>query len=125
MAQPVIHVWPVPPARETLAAIAEYTGAESFDAQAVKSTERVALIGITTAKELFGEEDPNPSPAHAARMEEELKKLLSRLEGVGAAVEPGSPGEAYFEADGLKGLWGGHLEGVPRVASPFSRSAGP
>jgi len=48
----------------------------------------------------------------AERTDSMWEELLSRLEGVGAAVEPGGPGEAYFEADGLKGLWGGHLEGV-------------
>ena len=34
------------------------TRGEYFDERAVKATERVALIGITTAKELFGAEDP-------------------------------------------------------------------
>jgi len=48
----------------------------------------------------------------AERTETEWEALLRRLEGLGAAVEPGRAGEAYFDADGLKGLWGGHLEGV-------------
>jgi len=34
------------------------TRGEYFDAHAVKTSERVALIGITTAKELFGADDP-------------------------------------------------------------------
>ena len=35
------QVIPVPPDRETLAAIAEYTGAESFDAQSADALEKV------------------------------------------------------------------------------------
>jgi len=48
----------------------------------------------------------------ADRTESAWEELVGRLEGLGAAVEPGRPGEAFFEADGLEGLWGGHLEGV-------------
>ena len=32
---------------------------------------------------------------------------LRRLEGIGAAVEPGSPGEAFFSIEALRGLYGG------------------
>ena len=35
------QVIPVPPDRETLGAIAEYTGAEAFDAQSADALERV------------------------------------------------------------------------------------
>ena len=48
----------------------------------------------------------------AERTESMWEELIGRLESVGAAVEPGRPGEAYFEAEGLEGIWGGHLEGV-------------
>jgi protein ImuB len=48
----------------------------------------------------------------AERTESMWEELIGRLESVGAAVEPGWPGEAYFEAEGLEGIWGGHLEGV-------------
>ncbi len=34
------------------------------------------------------------------------------LEGIGAAVEPAAPGEAYFDAAGLRRLYGGNVEGV-------------
>jgi protein ImuB len=50
---------------------------------------------------------PDPGRAEAA-----WERVLRRLEGIGAAVEPGRPGEAFFEAAGMRGLWGGHLEGV-------------
>src|SRR3954467_12709662 len=50
---------------------------------------------------------PDPERAEAA-----WEDALRRLEGIGAAVEPGRPGEAFFEASVLRGLWGGSLEGV-------------
>ena len=38
--------------------------------------------------------------------------MLDRLEGIGAAVESDRAGSAFFGADGLQGIHGGHLEGV-------------
>jgi len=38
--------------------------------------------------------------------------VLDRLEGIGAAVESDRAGVAFFEAEGLLGLHGGHLRGV-------------
>ena len=38
--------------------------------------------------------------------------VLGRLEAIGAAVESRHVGEAYFEATGLRRLYGGNLEGV-------------
>jgi protein ImuB len=49
-----------------------------------------------------------PDPERAERSWEEA---LRRLEGIGARVESGRAGEAFFEAAGLGGLWGG-VEGV-------------
>jgi protein ImuB len=40
------------------------------------------------------------------------REVLDRLEAIGAAVESDRPGCAFFEADGLHGIHGGHLEGV-------------
>jgi protein ImuB len=54
---------------------------------------------------------PDPERAEAA-----WEEALRRLEAIGAAVEPGRPGEAFFEASGMRGLWGGSLEGVLRRA---------
>lgn len=66
----------------------------------------------------------------AERTESRWEELLGRLERIGAAVEPGRPGVAYFEADGVKGLWGGHLEDVlararRAVAIPVRLGAAP
>src|SRR5699024_2729355 len=43
--------------------------------------------------------------------------VLDRLERIGAEVESDTPGAAFFEADGLRRLHGGSLEGVLRAAS--------
>ena len=55
-------------------------------------------------------------PPDPERAEAVWEEALRRLEAIGAAVEPGRPGEAFFEAGGLRGLWGGSLEGVLRRA---------
>ena len=39
-------------------------------------------------------------------------EVLDRLEGIGAAAESDRAGQAFFAADGLRRLYGGHLEGV-------------
>jgi protein ImuB len=51
-------------------------------------------------------------PPDSVRAEEEWEAAVRRLEGVGASVESDRPGEAFFEADGLRPLWGGSIEGV-------------
>ncbi len=50
---------------------------------------------------------PDPERAAAA-----WESVIEALERIGAAVEPAHPGEAYFDAHGLRRLYGGHLEGV-------------
>ena len=44
------------------------------------------------------------------------REVLDRLERIGAAVESDRAGSAFFEADGLHGIHGGHLEGVLSAA---------
>jgi protein ImuB len=39
-------------------------------------------------------------------------EALDLLESIGAAVESDRPGEAFFDSKGLRGIHGGHLEGV-------------
>ncbi len=53
---------------------------------------------------------PDPERAEAA-----WEDALRRLEGIGAEVEPGRPGEAFFEAAGLRGLYGS-VDGALRRA---------
>jgi protein ImuB len=54
-----------------------------------------------------------PDPAGVADLWE---RLLGRLESIGAAVEPGRPGAACFDARGLLGLYGGQLGELIRAA---------
>ena len=50
-------------------------------------------------------------PPDVERAEHSWEEALRRLEAIGAEVESDRAGEAFFEAGGLRGLWGG-LEGV-------------
>jgi protein ImuB len=54
-----------------------------------------------------------PDPAGVA---DEWDRLITALEGIGAAVEPGRPGLAWFDARGLRNLHGGSLEHVIAAA---------
>ena len=51
----------------------------------------------------------SPDPERARSL---WSLALDRLEGIGAQSESDREGEAFFVADGLRGLHGGHLEGV-------------
>jgi protein ImuB len=69
-------------------------------------------------------------PPDPDRAESAWEELLTGLEGIGAEVESGRPGEAFFAGDGLRDLWGGHLEGVMArawraVGVPARLGAGP
>jgi protein ImuB len=50
---------------------------------------------------------PDPERADAA-----WERALAALEGIGAAVWTERAGEAFFAVRGLRGLWGGDVEGV-------------
>jgi protein ImuB len=54
-----------------------------------------------------------PDPAGVA---DEWDRLLGALEGIGAAVEPGRPGTAWFDAAGLRTIHGGRVEDVIAAA---------
>jgi nucleotidyltransferase/DNA polymerase involved in DNA repair len=54
-------------------------------------------------------------PPDPERSESSWEEALRRLEGIGAEVESERAGEAFFDAGGLRGLWGG-IEGVLRRA---------
>jgi protein ImuB len=70
------------------------------------------------------------APPDPGRADAVWEAALRRLEGIGAAVEPGCPGEAFFAVDGLLGLYGGRAERVLARArkvlgSPSRLGAGP
>jgi protein ImuB len=47
---------------------------------------------------------------------EATEAMVRALESIGAAVEPGEPGEAFFAVDGLRSIYGGSSRGVLAVA---------
>lgn len=51
-------------------------------------------------------------PPDPVSVNDAWEEMLGRLESVGAAVEPGAPGLACFDARGLRRLHGGTLDGV-------------
>jgi protein ImuB len=67
---------------------------------------------------------PDPSGAAAS-----WERILRRLEGIGAAVESGRSGEAFFGVDGLRGLWGSRREVLAKASQeivvPARVAAGP
>src|SRR3954471_20194102 len=101
--------------RETLArpaALAPEPGAAQLIGEVTESAERFGLRGGMRMGEALSR-CPElaliaPDPERAERAWEEA---LRRLERIGAQVESGRAGEAFFEAGGLSRLWGG-IEGV-------------
>jgi protein ImuB len=57
------------------------------------------------------------------RAEETWEEVQRRLEGIGAAVESARPGEAFFEADALRPLWGSIEAVLRRARRALGRSA--
>jgi len=47
---------------------------------------------------------------------EATEAMVCALESIGAAVEPGAPGEAFFALDGLRSIYGGSSRGVLAAA---------
>lgn len=47
---------------------------------------------------------------------EATEAMVRGLESIGAAVEPGEPGEAFFAVDGLRSIYGGSSRGVLAAA---------
>jgi protein ImuB len=47
---------------------------------------------------------------------ERTEAMVRGLESIGAAVEPGEPGEAFFAVDGLRAIYGGSSRGVLTAA---------
>ncbi|MBA3867478.1 MAG: hypothetical protein H0X42_14250 [Solirubrobacterales bacterium] len=93
--------------RGSNALIAE-TSRRAEDAGVQRGMRRAQALGLCGELRLA-----NPDPAAAQELWEQV---LARLEGIGAEVEAGRPGEAFFDAAALRGLYGGSVEGVLRAA---------
>jgi protein ImuB len=119
--------------RETLArpaALAPEPGAAQLIGEVSEPAERFGLrAGMRMGEALSRCPELALIPPDPERAERSWEEALRRLEGIGAQVESGRAGEAFFEAGGLSRLWGG-IEGVleraRRQLGPSTRlGAGP
>ena len=107
--------------REALAsgpvALAPEAGREQLIGQASAAAEAYGVrAGLRLGEALARCPTLRLVPPDPAGVADEWERLLALLEGIGAAVEPGRPGLAWFDAQGLRTLHGGNLEGVVAAA---------
>jgi protein ImuB len=60
-------------------------------------------------------------PADPLAVADAWERALAALEGIGAAVEPARPGLAYFQADGLRGLYGSDRGAIAAARKALGR----
>jgi impB/mucB/samB family protein len=60
-------------------------------------------------------------PADPLAVAETWERIVCALEGIGAAVEPAREGLAYFEADGLRGLYGSDTHTISAARRALNR----
>ena len=94
------------------AALAPELGAAQLIGEVSEPAERFGLrAGMRMGEALSRCPELALIPPDPERAERSWEEALRRLEGIGAQVESGRTGEAFFEAGGLRRLWGG-IEGV-------------
>jgi nucleotidyltransferase/DNA polymerase involved in DNA repair len=112
------------------AALAPEPGAAQLIGEVTEPAERFGLRpGMRLGEALSRCPELTLIPPDPERAELAWERALRRLEGIGAEVEAGGAGEAFFEAGGLVGIWSG-LEGVlerarQELGSPAKLGAGP
>jgi protein ImuB len=90
------------------AALAPEPGAAQLIGEVSEPAERFGLRpGMRMGEALSRCPELALVPPDLERAERSWEETLRRLEGIGAEVESDSAGEAFFEAGGLEGLWGG------------------
>src|SRR4051794_9271263 len=112
--------------REVLArptALAPEPGAAQLIGEVSEPAERIGLRpGMRMGEALSRCPELALVPPDLERAESSWDQALRRLEGIGGEVESERAGEAFFEAGGLSGLWGG-IEGVlKQVRAEFGPS---
>jgi nucleotidyltransferase/DNA polymerase involved in DNA repair len=105
------------------AALAPEPGAAQLIGEVTEPAERFGLrAGMRMGEALSRCPELALLPPDPERAERSWEEALRRLEGIGAQIESGRAGEAFFEAAGLSRLWGG-IEGVlRRVRHQLGRS---
>jgi protein ImuB len=97
---------------ECPAALAPQPGAAQLIGEVTEPAERFGLrAGMRMGEALSRCPELALIPPDPERADRSWEEALRRLEGIGAQVESGRAGEAFFEAGGLSRLWGG-IEGV-------------
>jgi nucleotidyltransferase/DNA polymerase involved in DNA repair len=105
------------------AALAPEPGAAQLIGEVSAAAERFGLrAGMRMGEALSRCPELALIPPDPERAESSWEEALRRLEGIGAEVESDRAGEAFFEAGGLTGLWGG-IEGVLERAAAELGSA--
>src|SRR4051794_23613254 len=103
-------------ARSTLAlpaALAPEPGAAQLIGEVTEPAERFGLrAGMRMGEALSRCPELALIPPDPERAERSWEEALRRLEGIGAQVESGHAGEAFFEAGGLGRPWGGGEGGL-------------
>jgi protein ImuB len=98
------------------AALAPEPGAAQLIGEVTEAAEKFGLRpGMRMGEALSRCPELVLIPPDPERAESAWEEALRRLEGIGAAVESDRAGEAFFEAGGLEGMWGG-LKGVLKRA---------
>jgi protein ImuB len=108
------------------AALAPEPGAAQLIGEVSEPAERFGLrAGMRMGEALSRCPELALIPPDPERADRSWEEALRRLEGIGAQVESGRAGEAFFEAGGLSRLWAG-IEGVlKRVRQQLGRSVRP
>jgi protein ImuB len=98
------------------AALAPEPGAAQLIGEVSEPAEKFGLrAGMRMGEALSRCPELTLIPSDPERAESSWEGALRRLEGIGAEIESDRAGEAFFEAGGLAGLWGG-IEGVLKQA---------
>ncbi len=101
---------------ERPAALAPEPGAAQLIGEVTEAAERFGLrAGMRMGEALSRCPELSLVAPDPERAERGWEEALRRLEGIGAQVESGRAGEAFFEAGGLSRLWGG-IRGVLKRA---------
>ena len=105
------------------AALAPEPGAAQLIGEVSQAAERFGLRrGMRMGEALSRCPELALVPPDPERAERSWEEALRRLEGIGAEVESDRAGEAFFEAGGLTGLWGGIEEVLKRARGELGAS---
>src|SRR3954462_5128650 len=95
------------------AALAPEPGREQFVGEVSHAAEAFGIHpGMRLGEALSRCPRLAPGPPDPGRVADDWERVVASLETIGAAVEPGRPGLACFDARGLRRLHGGSPDGI-------------